>query len=206
MPLDNQGCTFTFKKLTRVPLRRRRRRSNHQKEEEETFARAMLQKKQKETTTVNRNVVVPACRGTRNRTYRSREDALKAWSKQTNTSFSFSKRERFVNAICVARVSEMKKKAAQKSRRSSPKTRTTSNVCPHLRRCDDGAQEENVTVLFPFDSAGFPSAGSVGKEREMFRRQQQGQRTIYKWQGWREAPRREREFVLKILARDTLIF
>lgn len=30
MPLDNQGCTFTFKKLTRVPLRRRRR-SNHQK-------------------------------------------------------------------------------------------------------------------------------------------------------------------------------
>lgn len=102
MPLDNQGCTFTFKKLTRVPLRRRRRRSNHQKEEEETFARAMLQKKQKETTTVNRNVVVPACRGTRNRTYRSREDALKASPKQTkNTSFSFSKRERFVNAIVL---------------------------------------------------------------------------------------------------------
>lgn len=81
----------------------------------------MLQKKKKkETTTVNRNVVVPACRGTRNRTYRSREDALKANKQEKNTSFSFSKRERFVNAICVARVSEMKKKPAQKSRRSSP--------------------------------------------------------------------------------------
>lgn len=26
------------------------------------------------------------------------------------------------------------------------------------------ALEENITVLFPFDSAGFPSAGSVGRD------------------------------------------
>lgn len=123
---------------------------------------------------------------------------------QTNKHVVFVFKTRtFRERDCVARVSEMKKKPAQKSRRSSPKRGQRRTCVP---TCDDvtTALEENVTVLFPFDSAGFPSAGSVGKYT--FRRQQQGQRTIYKWQGWREAPRREREFVLKILARDTLIF
>lgn len=46
MPLDNQGCTFTFKKLTRVPLRRSRRRSNHQKEGRNVCARNVAEEEE----------------------------------------------------------------------------------------------------------------------------------------------------------------
>lgn len=79
-------------------------------------------------------------------------------------------------------------------------------MCPHLRRSDHGgALEENVTVLFPFDSAGFPSAGSVGKERDVSAAAAGTTNDLQMAGMARSAEEIERVF-FKILARDTLIF
>lgn len=60
--------------------------------------------------------------------------------------------------------------------------------------CDDvtkgAARESNRPLSLRFRE--FPSAGSVGRERVV---SAEAGTTRDKWQGWREAPRRERVFI-----------
>lgn len=138
MPLDNQGCTFTFKKLTRVPLRRRRRRrSNHQKEGRRNVCARNVAEEEEEgpppstETSLFPRVAAPGIEPTgRERTH---------WKlAQTNKHVVFVFKTRtFRERDCVASMPEMKEKEsnpAQKSRRSSPKRGQRRTCVP---TCDE---------------------------------------------------------------------
>lgn len=136
MPLDNQGCTFTFKKLTRVPLRRRRR-SNHQKEGRNVCARNVAEEEEvgdHHRQPKRRCSRVPRHPESNLPVERGRIESLV----QTNKHVVFVFKTRtFRERDCVASMPEMKKKEsnpAQKSRRSSPKRGQRRTCVP---TCDE---------------------------------------------------------------------